>query len=489
MKVLVCEPSAPELTGAVAVVGVFSEPDPRLPPAGLASDVWRRLLSTTRFGADDGADEQDALLVVADASASPDPILLMPLGDRRRADLATLRDTMAAAMRRLTRFARVATNLAQALTSVTNGADEAAAVVEGAMHGSYRYPPRADAAPGTSELLVVMDSKAAATAVRRRVEDAIVVESAVRWARDLINQPANVLTPAAFADEARAVGRTAGLTVVVKEPAQLRREGFGGLLAVGAGSANPPCLIEMTHPGRAGQWITLVGKGITFDSGGLQVKRKHDMVDMRSDMAGAAAVLAAVKAVADLDCPHSVRAVAAVAENMSGSHAYRPGDVITHRGGKTSEVIDTDAEGRLVLADALAYAAESRPDAIVDVATLTYDVIRALGDQVGGILGTDRGLVDTLLRHARRAGEPLWELPLWRGYRHNIKSKVADLRNDGGPYADAIHAALFLAEFTAGVPWAHIDIAGTAFVDEQGRADFGSTGVGVRTLARWLMDR
>jgi leucyl aminopeptidase len=483
MKVLVCAPCAPELTGAVAVVGVFTEPDAAMPPAGVGPEVWRRLLSATRFGADD----EDTLLVVPDASVSPDPLLLIALGDRRSADLATLRNAMARAMRRLAGFTRVTTNLAQVLTSVTNGADEAAAVVEGAMHGSYRYPPPARPAAGAEELLVVMSSTAAANTARRRVQDTVVVESAARWARDLINQPANVLTPAAFAAEARAVARTAGLEVVVKEREQLRREGFGGLLAVGAGSAHPPCLIELTHPGRGGQRVALVGKGITFDSGGLQVKGKHDMVDMRSDMAGAATVLATVRAAGELDCAHTVRAIAAVAENMSGSHAYRPGDVITHRGGKTSEVIDTDAEGRLVLADALAYAAESHPDALVDVATLTYDVIRALGDQLGGILGTDRDLVDTLLRQARLAGEPLWELPLWPGYRHNIRSRVADVRNDGGPYADAIHAALFLAEFTAGMPWAHLDIAGTAFVDELERDDFGSTGVGVRTLTQWLM--
>jgi leucyl aminopeptidase len=176
------------------------------------------------------------------------------------------------------------------------------------------------------------------------------------------------------------------------------------------------------------------------------------------------------------------------AENMPSGRAYRPGDVIRHRGGIASEVIDTDAEGRIVLADALAYLAEQRPDAIIDAATLTYDVIRALGDQITGVLGTDRALVAELIAAGAAAAEPLWEPPLWAGYRRNIDSPVADVRNDGGPYADAIHAGLFLAEFTDGVPWVHLDIAGTAYLEHaDSLLPAGATGTGVRTLTRWLM--
>jgi len=290
-----------------------------------------------------------------------------------------------------------------------------------------------------------------------------------------------------------------GLDVRVQDAEQLRAGGFGGLLAVGAGSSRPPCLIEVRHRADSGPLVGLAGKGITFDSGGLLLKTKPEMADMRSDMAGAATMLATIRAAAQLDCPIGVIAVVPAAENMPSGNAYRPGDVIRHRGGLTSEVIDTDAEGRVVLADAIAYLAEQNPDVIVDAATLTYDVIRALGDQIAGVLGNSPEVVRALIASGAAVGEPLWELPLWQGYRRNIESPVADLRNDGGPYADAIHAALFLAEFAKGTPWAHLDIAGTAYVEESSRSGApaatgtrapgatGATGTGVRTLVHWLM--
>jgi leucyl aminopeptidase len=476
VKISVSAEAVSECVADAVVVPVFAGQDcgPGVAELGLTDVVAR-----SRFAGRDG----DELLIGGRADDPFRSVLLIGLGADRGVD--GLRRGMERAVRRLGHVDSLATTLPQVDASCV------AAVAEGALLGGYGYHGvKSDPEPPVAiqEIILLVGSESRVSAARRAVEIAEVVGGSVAWARDLVNTPPCDLTPMDLAAEAVRMSEEVGLSMRVHELADLRRGGFGGILAVGAGSTNPPCLIEARYPGRDGRMVGLVGKGITFDAGGLQLKSKTGMADMKTDMAGGAAMLATVRAAALLDCPTGVLAIVPAAENLPGGHAYRPSDVVRHRGGTTSEVVDTDAEGRLVLADALAYLAEQEPDAIVDAATLTYDVVHALGDQISGILGSDRALVADLIAAGAAVGEPFWELPLWAGYRRNIDSPVADLRNDGGSYADAIHAGLFLAEFTGGLPWAHLDIAGTAYderPDDHMRA--GATGVGVRTLVHWLM--
>jgi leucyl aminopeptidase len=276
--------------------------------------------------------------------------------------------------------------------------------------------------------------------------------------------------------------------------AELKKGGFGGILGVGSGSVNPPRMIELRYRGAGARDvpIALTGKGISFDSGGLSIKPADAMEWMKSDMGGAASILATMRAIALLKPKVNVIAAIPSAENMPGGSAIRPGDVLTHRNGKTSEVLNTDAEGRLILADALSYLSEQKPKprVIIDTATLTGACMIALGEDIFGVMGNDAGLVREIVAASERAGEQGWQLPLWQGYRRLIDSEVADIKNVGKRYGGAITAALFLSEFVDGVPWAHLDIAGPAFADKAG--DYwpkGGTGVPVRTLVRYVLSQ
>jgi leucyl aminopeptidase len=284
------------------------------------------------------------------------------------------------------------------------------------------------------------------------------------------------------------MARAAKVGVRVVDAGAARAGGLGGLMGVAAGSAEPPCLVELLYEPadrhRTTPTIAFVGKGITFDSGGLSLKTAAGMTSMKTDMSGAAAVIASMCAIASLGAPVRVLGLCPLTENMPGGTAIKPGDVLRIRNGKTVEVLNTDAEGRLVLADALSLAVEAGVDAIVDLATLTGAVSTALGRSVAGVMGSDMGWTDEVRLAAARAGEAVWPLPLPEDYRHDIDSDVADLRNTGGSNpAGTLIAGLFLQEFTGGLPWAHLDIAGTARSDsDDGYVSRGGTGFGVRTL-------
>jgi leucyl aminopeptidase len=324
------------------------------------------------------------------------------------------------------------------------------------------------------------------------VDEARAIAGAVALARDLANMPSARKTPAWLASEAVRVAAASGLTARIWEPGELAAAGFGGLLAVGQGSARPPRLIELGYqPAGWTEHVVLAGKGITFDSGGLSLKPSDAMKPMKTDMAGGAAVIAAMSALARLGATVRVTGLVAAAENMPSGSAMRPGDIITHYGGRTTEVLNTDAEGRLVLADALAYAdAVLRPDVLLDIATLTGAARVALGSVIGALYATEDGLARALLAAAAQSGEPLWRMPLVDDYRDGLESPVADLANvphGGGPRAGSIQAALFLREFTGTRPWAHLDIAGAARSGaEDGERPKGATGFGTRLLLRWL---
>ena len=362
--------------------------------------------------------------------------------------------------------------------------DRLAAFVEGLVLGGYRYslatsPPPS---PRTVELAEVDDVDALDRGNR--------AAAATAWARDLTNMPSAKKTPAWLGAQAEKVLTPLGVTVTVHGTDWLAEQGFGGVLAVGGASPSSPRLISAQWRPRGavpGVHAVLVGKGITFDTGGLNIKPGEGMKTMKTDMGGSAAVLAAVRLIASSKVPVRVTALVPAAENSFGAGSYRPGDVVRHYGGRTSEIANTDAEGRIVLADALAYAAARlRPSVLVDVATLTGAMKVALGTRTAGFFSTSDEVAAQLEAAGRAAGEPVWRMPLMAEYERQLDSDVADANNaPGNP--GAITAALFLQHFTAGLPWAHLDIAGPArATKDHGLFTKGATGFGARLLSAWV---
>ena len=413
-------------------------------------------------------------------------VALIGLGKRDRIDTQMLRKTAATAARRLSQHSSIGTTLHLS----TGGEAAASAVTEGFLLGSYRYAGH-KTVPPTRPLQEVKVIGASAEAVAR----GRTLGEATRLARDLTNEPASVLTPDVLARKAREIADVHGLECTVFEEDELRERGFNGILDVSKGSAVPPRFIALRYaPEGARGKVAIVGKGVTFDSGGLSIKPAKSMEAMKTDMGGAAAVLGAMSGVARLGIRTEVLAFIPTTENMPSGTAIRPGDVIHHYGGKTSEVLNTDAEGRLILADSLVYACEQEPDALIDVATLTGSIQIALGKKIAGIFSNDEPLLREVEGASESAGERFWHMPLAEDvYRSEIDSEVADIKNTGtsSPYGGASVAALFLKEFVKdGIPWVHLDIAGT------GRADSdydditrGGTGVATRTLLTWLEGR
>lgn len=357
---------------------------------------------------------------------------------------------------------------------------------EGALLGAYTFAKLGADAPKALLKHVTIVTSSTRSEAKAAVAIASTVAAAVNQARDWINQPANLLYPETFATQASAVARAAKLSVDVWDDKALAKDGFGGILAVGGGSDRKPRLVRISYaPRGARNHLALVGKGITFDSGGLNLKPGESMYTMKNDMSGAAAVIAAIKAIAELGLKVKVTAYAAMAENLPSGSAYRPSDVLTMYGGKTVENYNCDAEGRLVLADALARAGEDKPDLVVDVATLTGACVVALGEKTAGVLARHEVTSDQLLDAADAAGEAFWPLPITDEVVEKLKSKVADLKSGGPRWGGALMAAAFLREFVPGdTPWAHLDIAGPAFNDGEpyDYVPSGGTGVAVRTL-------
>jgi leucyl aminopeptidase len=367
------------------------------------------------------------------------------------------------------------------------------ACAEGVELGLYRYlayksNPSAEQTFTVERATVVALGETEAIAAG--VAQGQAIARGVALARDLANAPGNAVVPATLGAKAEELGAQLGLRVTVLDKAALEEQGFGGILAVGQGSANEPRFIVMEH-GQAGEGmptICLVGKGITFDTGGISIKPAANMDDMKMDMGGAAAVFGAMHAVAELQLPLHVVGIICAAENMPSATAYKPGDIITTLSGKTVEVLNTDAEGRIVLADGLFYAQRYNPTAVVDLATLTGAVMVALGPHAIGLMGTSQDLADRVLRAGEATAERAWQLPLWTEYRDMMKSEIADLKNTGGRFGGAITAGGFLAAFAGEMPWVHLDIAGTAWVERSTKPYLsrGATGIGVRLLVELL---
>ncbi|MCA0250972.1 MAG: leucyl aminopeptidase [Actinobacteria bacterium] len=356
--------------------------------------------------------------------------------------------------------------------------------VEGALLGSYRYR-ETTGKPGVASIQVVT-THARKPEARHALDLGVATATAVSRARTWVNTPANDLYPESFADEIVKAAKAAKLSVDVWDEKALEKEGFGGLLAVGGGSSRKPRLVRVGYAPRGAKFhLALVGKGITFDTGGLNLKPADGMYTMKSDMSGAASVIAAVTAIAEAGVKLKVTAFAALAENMPSGTAYRPSDVLTLYGGTSVENGNSDAEGRLVLADALVKATEDRPDLVIDVATLTGACVVALGERVAGLMARDDETADLVLDAAEAAGELFWQLPVPEEARGKLDSKVADLRSTADRWGGALTAAAFLSEFVPeSISWAHLDIAGPAFNPHEPYhyVPSGGTGMSVRTL-------
>lgn len=400
-------------------------------------------------------------------------VAFVGLGDD--ADAETLRRAAGS----VGRFAAPYRTAATTLASVDiDGAPEAVTV--GYLLGSYRYDDyRSEPKPAINERLVLLDASAeTADAIDRGTA----VARGVSLARDLINRPAVDKPPASLAEAALDLNDQISAEIV--DEVEAAERGYGGLIAVGAGATNPPRMVILRYePADSLASVAFVGKGIVFDSGGLSLKPAAAMETMKTDMAGVATVYGAMQAIAEQGIPIRVVGVAPLSENMTGGAAQRPGDVFTAYRGKTVEVLNTDAEGRLVLADGLGIAVEEEPDLIVDIATLTGAAAVALGPSVGAIFGNDDDAVAAVEAAARFCGEPMWTMPFERSYRDQLKSTIADIKNIGTRYGGAITAALFLSEFVDDRPWVHLDIAGPARAEKADHyLSAGGTGFAVRTL-------
>ncbi len=335
------------------------------------------------------------------------------------------------------------------------------------------------------ETMILATTEGDVEELKRGVERGRVIAEATNFGREIINEPSNVMTPTALAQKAEDVAKDYGLELDVLDEARMRELGMGSLLGVAQGSAEPAKMIVLryTPKSESDETIAIVGKGVTFDTGGISIKPSDGMEKMKYDMAGGATTLAAMRAVAQLKPSVNVIGIVPAVENMPGGRAQRPGDVVRAMTGKTIEVINTDAEGRLILADAVAYARRLGATKIVDLATLTGAVSIALGDVYVAILGNNQGWVDSVIAAGKKSGEKLWQLPLDKEYREQIKSEIADIKNVGGRKAGTITGAYFIREFVEDTPWAHLDIAGTAWNDSnKPYLSVGPTGVCVRTL-------
>jgi leucyl aminopeptidase len=480
-----------EARGEVLVLPLYegSEPGPGVREAGRALGV--DLAATAKENGVTGK-RGESVFVPGLGKMRVKTLMLLGLGAKKDLAPDSLRRAMGRAAGKIGGFKSVATTLPQALRG---SADAVGATIEGVLLGSYRfsrYKSGGDDTPALKTFTILESARTDSRRSKRAIEQAEIVSEAVSWSRDLINTPAGDATPESLAREAERMAKSSGLRCRIWNKQDLAKGGFGGILGVGQGSERPPRLIELAYRGTAASKapIALSGKGITFDSGGLSIKDAKNMEWMKADMAGAAAMLGAMRAIGRLKPRVNVIAAIPCAENMPSGSAIRPGDVLKHRGGRTSEVLNTDAEGRLVLADALARLAERKPAAIIDAATLTGACMVALGDGLYGVLGNDPELVDDILSAGEASGEPGWELPLWAGYRSQLDSSIADIKNIGSRYGGAITAGLFLQEFVGETPWVHLDVAGTAFAESQG--DYwprGGTGSPARTVVRYVLSK
>lgn len=403
-----------------------------------------------------------------------DKVLIIGFGKKEEFDHNKMREAVAKAVKKLQQI-----KAKKAIFDFDINADYGKSAVIGAMIADYAYDKY------KSEKAHHLDEITFANFSQETVEEGIIFGEAMNFTRDLANTPAQIATPQKLAQIA---SKLEGIETKVFNKEEIARMGMGAYLAVGQGSVNPPEFIHMKYTGKnVKKKIALIGKGICFDSGGLDIKPASSMLTMKDDMSGASCILGVMKALAKLQPDIEVHGLIAACENMPSGSSYKPGDILTAKNGKTIEVDNTDAEGRLTLADALCYACELNVDEVIDIATLTGACVVALGSHISGIMGNDDELIERLIETGKETGEKLWKLPMDKEYFDSLKSDIADMKNTGTRMGGASIAGVFLQEFVKDTKWAHIDIAGTAYI-EKPQKEFiaGSTGAGVRTLLSYI---
>ena len=456
--------------------------------AAIDPDVQRAVATGDYKGKKD-----ETLLVYGSGKAQR--VLLVSVGKAAEITRSAVRRAAAIAAKRARSLGT--TTFSLAVTKEARGslaaAELAQVLIEGTAQGGWQFTELKkqpeDPKPDLESVELVIDpaDKTAAEA-GRRIGDAIA--AGYLFTRNLQMQPGNVCTPTYLAEEARKLAAAHGFKATILDKAQIKKEGMGALLAVAQGSAEEPRFIVLEYAGGSGAPVALIGKGVTFDSGGISIKPASNMEDMKFDKSGATAVLGTFEVLGRLKPKINVVGLIPATENLPSGTAIKPGDVVKSHLGKTIEIINTDAEGRLILCDALSYARRFKPVAAIDAATLTGAVVIALGHHAIGMLGNDEGLLAEVRDAGERAGERCWPLPLWEEYRELLKSDVADLKNSGGRSAGTIAGAWFLREFVDSFPWVHLDIAGTAYLEGEGASHAkGPTGIGVRLFTEFLLKR
>jgi leucyl aminopeptidase len=449
-----------------------------------------RLIKRGDFSAKPGS----VHLLYPESGMAAERLILVGLG--KRADLTLDRLRLAAGKAALHARSNGAESLVFAAEGLGLAAEETAqALTEGSMLGLYRFLKYKtnDESSKRKEIRAVTllaGTDASAAAMRRGVSTGKIIAESAMMTRDLVNHPGADMTPTVLAGRARKIARQYGLKIQVLERKQIEKLGMGALLGVAAGSIQPPKFIILEYRGGGSRpFIALVGKSITFDSGGISIKPAENMDRMKDDMSGGAAVLGAIRNAAALKLKLNIVGLLPAAENMPGGRALKPGDVLRSMSGQTIEIINTDAEGRLILSDALAYACRYKPTVIVDIATLTGACTIALGHEAAGMVGTSPQYKEQIRAAGEKTGERVWELPLWENYYDQIKSDIADMKNTGGRAASVITAAAFLSKFVQKYPWVHLDIAATAWTEkDRPYTPKGATGIGTRLLTQFLRD-
>jgi leucyl aminopeptidase len=493
---------AARASGELLVIPLFEGETGDKPPAPLAgadSALEGRLVSAATQEGFKGKGEQ-TFVMHSLGRLEAERVLLLGLGSRTRYTPEVLRLTAGRAAKTAQRL-----KVRTLVFSVPETQDTPAAlraVVEGLELGAYRferYKSSAKEEKNAPKLTTVRLALPGGVEKTKEHEQALAlaqrVAEATNWARDLVNEPPNVVNPEQLAQAAQELGREGGLKVTVGGRKEIERLKMGMFLGVAQGSVNEPRLIHVEYTPKNARHaknppVALVGKAITFDSGGLSLKPTESMVEMKTDMAGSAAVLGAMRVISTLKLPFPVHAFIGACENMPSGTSYRPSDILVSRSGKTVEITNTDAEGRLVLGDVITWAAEHKPAVIIDLATLTGACVIALGNYIVGAFGEHDGTVNDVLEAARTAGEEMWRLPVSELQKDALRSEVADMKNSGERWGGAINAALFLKEFVGDTPWVHLDIAGPSVSPkERGYLGKGGTGVGVRTLVEYVRRR
>ncbi|MGD0278172.1 MAG: leucyl aminopeptidase [Smithella sp.] len=423
-------------------------------------------------------------------------IALVGLGKQSEFNLEKLRGAFAGVCQHLRKMNIKEAAVSINLNLVPGKKDQIAqAAAEGSLLGLYQYTSyktvdREDL-KDMEKLNIIADGKDFSL-IESEIKEARIIADAVYFTRDLISAPANEMTPSIMAQKAREIAGRKNVSCKVLDRKKMKEMGMNALLGVASGSCEEPKFIILEYAGgrKNAAPVVLVGKGLTFDSGGISIKPADKMDEMKTDMSGGAAVMGAIMAAADLRLPLNIISLIPATENLPGGSALKPGDILKSYSGKTIEVLNTDAEGRLILADALAYASEYKPEAVIDLATLTGACVIALGDDVTGMMGTDDELKKEINKAAEDTGELVWELPLWESYSELIKSDIADYKNSGGRAAGTITAAAFLSKFAGDYPWVHLDIAGPAWTSkDKAYIPKGASGIGVRLLVEFLRNR